>query len=372
MALALLLALVAAPVSANPGQDRLELLGSTRDYLVVLRIGPAADEAVAASAGVVLCGVPAGGTGSEAFARGVHHVEVHVLDRMSWRVVDTAAIGIAAENAITGLRQPIPPTKMMDPGLGPADLHYGGNVYMPDGRYRIDVEAVGQPVSFDFVVSGDEPQSVPSPWTVLVGRGFSTASYVLFGAAGLVAALLIATGRWAPPSARATRGLFVALIGYQSVHEIEHVVQVVQAKLLGVPNAAGIVGSFFNLEPVHLAYNSWFLSLALAVTAGYVVWHRKELAPPPILSGLMIAATALQVYHVFEHLAKTGQFLGSGLNGVPGVLGQYADPIWLHFWLNTAAYVPFVIAFIAAGTCGATARELRRWLGPGRRRPALS
>ncbi len=350
-ALALLLSLAAAPAYADAGTTgHLELLGSTRDYVVVLRLGPGAEATAPGTAlnQIVFCGQPAGGVDSPEFARSVHHLEIHLLDRLTWRVVDTSAVSIAIEGKLDRLRREVPATKMLDPNIGPADLHYGGNIYMPDGQYHVDVEASGQPVGFDFVVRGDEPEPMPSLRTVLFERGWRTPFYLLFSLAALATCALIAAGRWRPSSARMTRGFFAALLVFQGLHEIEHIIQMVQVYLLDEPGAAGLFGAIFNVEVIHLSYNAWFLALALTVTGGYVVWHRRELAPGRALAALLVFGTAVQSYHVVEHVVRVGQFLQSGVDGTPGILGQYVDLVLLHFLFNTVAFMPFVAVFVAA------------------------
>src|SRR5439155_7214996 len=210
-----------------------------------------------------------GGMAAPEFARGTHHLEVHLLDRLTWRVVETSALSIAIENTITGLRQPIPTTRMMDPGIGAADLHYGGNVFMPDGRYRVDVQVVGQEASFDFVVRQDQPEEVPGAATVLFGRGVAPGLYLLFSLVALAVGALTALGRLRPTTAAGARAAFLVLLAFQGFHQLEHVVQVVQAKVLGIRGAAGLAGSVFGLEPIHLAYNSWFWALCVLVTASW-------------------------------------------------------------------------------------------------------
>lgn len=364
--------LMAWPVSADSGRGNLELVGTTRDYLVVLRLGPGAEEFAPGATlnQIVFCGKPEGGVGSPEFARGLHHLEVHLLDRMTWRVVDTSAIAIQIQGKMDGLRQTVPPTKMADPNIGPADLHYGSNIFMPNGQYRVDVEAAGQPISFDFVVRNDEPEPLPSLWTVLFQRSVSTPFYLLFSLAAFSASALVAVGRWRPPTARVTQGFFAALIPFQGLHELEHVIQVVQVYLLDRPRAAGLFGSVFGVEVVHLSYNGWVLALMATVTAGYLVWHRRELAPSRLVVGLLVAGTAVQLYHVLEHVVRVGQFLQSGVDGTPGILGQVVDLVLLHFIFNTAAFAPFVIVFVMTGAYRPVAQELRGLVPAERFRPS--
>src|SRR5262249_52445197 len=62
--------------------------------------------------------------------------------------------------------------------------------------------------------------------------------------------------------------LFFEMMILQGVHEMEHIVQVVQRTMLGIGNGAGMLGSVFDVEPVHMVYNLLFLVLIGAVYAG--------------------------------------------------------------------------------------------------------
>ncbi|MGH8875664.1 MAG: right-handed parallel beta-helix repeat-containing protein, partial [Acidimicrobiia bacterium] len=131
--------------------------------------------------------------------------------------------------------------------------------------------------------------------------------------------------------------MLVAALAVQGVHQIEHLIQVVQAKMLGSKNAHGLAGAAFDIEWVHLAFNGvLWAALALAV-AGY---GRERLAsqrkPRPAGFWALGAGLALQSYHLVEHLLKIHQHVTWGLTPAPGILGHSLDLVWLHFGINLA------------------------------------
>jgi hypothetical protein len=170
-------------------------------------------------------------------------------------------------------------------------------------------------------------------------------------------------------TAQAARLLLLEAVVLQGFHEIEHIVQVVQRYWLGIKDGAGVLGSVFDLEPVHLAYNLTFLGLlALAYAGG-----RRDGAIPR-RRGLVLALLGLalvgQAYHSLEHVVKIVQFLETGRNGTPGILGQWVPVVWLHFAFNTVIYAPVLAAFLLGGFPRAIGRDLagllpkaatRRW-----------
>jgi hypothetical protein len=60
---------------------------------------------------------------------------------------------------------------------------------------------------------------------------------------------------------------------------------------------------------------------------------------------LLTFTVAAQTYHFIEHSFKMGQFLETGMNGTPGILGHAFSIVWLHFWLNAVVTAPLLIAF---------------------------
>jgi len=169
---------------------------------------------------------------------------------------------------------------------------------------------------------------------------------------------------------QATALLFLEAVLLQGFHQVEHVVQVVQRSVLGVANGAGVLGSVFDIEPVHMVYNAAFLGLLAAV---YLGARGNRVAIPrraSLVLGLLGLSLVLQSYHTVEHVVKMWQFSQSGLNGTPGILGHWVPVVYLHFWYNTLIYAPALAAFLVGGYVGASRRALaglsRRRLGSAR------
>jgi len=168
--------------------------------------------------------------------------------------------------------------------------------------------------------------------------------------------------------------LFAEMLVLQGVHEIEHIVQVVQRTMLGISQGAGLLGSVFDIEPVHMVYNGAFLVLIGLVYGGC----RRDRGAIPRQADrvmqLLVASFVFQIWHTIEHVVKMWQYVETGLNGTPGILGYWIPVVYLHFGYNTLLYAPIVAAFFLGGFHTATMRVLREMLR-GRtssRRPRLA
>jgi hypothetical protein len=139
--------------------------------------------------------------------------------------------------------------------------------------------------------------------------------------------------------------LFLEMMILQGVHEMEHIVQVVQRTILGIGNGAGMLGSVFDVEPVHMVYNVLFLILIGAVYAGCRRDRSVIPANPQAVMRLLQVSFVFQIWHSVEHVVKMYQYIETGLNGTPGILGYWIPVVFLHFGYNTLLYVPIVVAF---------------------------
>jgi hypothetical protein len=162
---------------------------------------------------------------------------------------------------------------------------------------------------------------------------------------------------------------FLGLILLQGFHEVEHVVQVFQHFVFNNPKGAGLLGTWVDIEPVHVAYNGAFLLLI-----GLCFWvggFAGELARRrPITFWLMTFALAFEGYHFVEHIFKIVQFIDTGKNGTPGILGRFFNLVWLHLSYNTIAYAPLVLVFFIDGysrRATATLSSIMRLGRPGLR-----
>lgn len=150
--------------------------------------------------------------------------------------------------------------------------------------------------------------------------------------------------------------LYVLLVGTQSAHVAEHVVQVAQLRLLGIPaaHARGIFGAL-DVEWVHFAWNAWIL---VAITLLLVGRPR---------SGWLRVAGVLAGWHLAEHAVLISLYLATGIEGRPGLLAHGGllgggIPVMrpeLHLAYNLAETLPLLIGL------SAVLRQVRRDQGPG-------
>ncbi|MBI3975084.1 MAG: hypothetical protein HY334_01715 [Armatimonadetes bacterium] len=109
-------------------------------------------------------------------------------------------------------------------------------------------------------------------------------------------------------------GIFVIL---QAGHVFEHIAQLVQKFVLGMPVAQGILGAMFDTEWVHFLFNVVTQSGLLVV---FLLWRRAGASVPTALW----VAMAVQGVHTIEHVAKMYQYYALGItvgaSGNPGLL----------------------------------------------------
>ena len=160
----------------------------------------------------------------------------------------------------------------------------------------------------------------------------------------------------ADPRQRATRVhlIFIALLGIQGFHLVEHITQVVQRYLLDIPNGNGILGSVADVEPVHFIYNVGYLGLVLATYLMLDLHRDGGSLLGRSTFALLTFALAFQAFHVVEHVFKMVQYLQLGFqNGTGGIFGVgqgalaplFPIPL-LHLAYNAVAYLPAVFAFV--------------------------
>lgn len=140
--------------------------------------------------------------------------------------------------------------------------------------------------------------------------------------------------------------VFAAALALQAVHQIEHLAQLVQAKILLIKPAHGLFGSIFDNEWVHVVYNGGLFVLLVLTTVTLV---RERVARRPIGWLFLGGALAVQSYHVVEHAVKLAQHLTTGVDPAPGVLGQILDLVWLHFTFNLIVLLLMVAGFLGLG-----------------------
>ena len=90
-----------------------------------------------------------------------HHLVVHVFDKKTRQAVTDATVTMSfasldRKGNPTEAPIAVPVVVMQAIGKGPASTHYGNNVTMPAGRYKVTVSVNDQPAVFD-VKASDAP-----------------------------------------------------------------------------------------------------------------------------------------------------------------------------------------------------------------------
>ena len=142
--------------------------------------------------------------------------------------------------------------------------------------------------------------------------------------------------------------MFAATVMIQTLHMVEHVAQVWQKFVLDYSYAHGLIGSL-DLEQVHFTFNLMYLGALIYVTLGWLNFGRRVCRQEKMLGALLILTVMVQGYHMVEHSARLAQFLNSGLQGTPGLLGAHFDGVVFHALMNTVVYLPAVVVFVCSG-----------------------
>jgi hypothetical protein len=137
------------------------------------------------------------------------------------------------------------------------------------------------------------------------------------------------------------------------VHVLEHVVQLAQVHVLGVPDddALGLLGYVFQFqgteEWLHLVFNLAYLS-GIYLLVAFVRRAVPAIVPQTAFVVFLISAVGLQTWHGIEHVVIIARVIASGGCPCPGVvdvaLGT-TDTV-LHFFYNAITYTGLVIPFV--------------------------
>jgi len=95
-----------------------------------------------------------------------HHLVVHVYDRKTGQAVTDAKVSLSFEplgrgNKPAGASVDVPVVNMQAIGQGPKSTHYGNNVVMPAGSYRVTATINGEETVFR-VAASDAPGAAES------------------------------------------------------------------------------------------------------------------------------------------------------------------------------------------------------------------
>ncbi len=142
---------------------------------------------------------------------------------------------------------------------------------------------------------------------------------------------------------RELRAILVAAVLLQGFHVLEHSAQVFEAFIMHQSPAHGLLGQLLDREWMHFVYNTVLLSMMVVLFVGMSRPHLA--AASPFVYTFFLAGMLLQSYHVVEHSVKLRQYLTTGIEPAPGILGKLFDLVWLHFWINLLVYLPILAAF---------------------------
>ena len=144
-----------------------------------------------------------------------------------------------------------------------------------------------------------------------------------------------------------------AVVAIQGGHVVEHIVQLLQVTIFGVPDdkALGLLGYVLQFngteEWLHLGYNTVYLLSLYALIAP--LWRITPAVLPVLTFWFFMAASVwLETWHMVEHGVIISNVIANGGCPCPGIgdaaLGV-SDAV-LHFFYNAIAYTGTIVPFV--------------------------
>ncbi|GBC70448.1 hypothetical protein HRbin02_00215 [Candidatus Calditenuaceae archaeon HR02] len=144
----------------------------------------------------------------------------------------------------------------------------------------------------------------------------------------------------------------VALTAFvtQTLHMIEHSVQMYQHLVLGLPPklANGLL-FFLDLEWNHFIFNTLYLVFLAIILVRMKLWVLVSFHKEVIIPNIFIIGFTTQSYHLIEHTYRMYEFLTTGCTPCTGILGKFFNMVHFHFFLNIVAYLPMLLLIIKSG-----------------------
>jgi hypothetical protein len=145
-----------------------------------------------------------------------------------------------------------------------------------------------------------------------------------------------------------------SIVAVQTLHCIEHVVQLYQYAVLHEPNPKGLLGVWFDREWVHFFFNLTVGGLLLALFVGFRMYERRWQRSSPLGWWALTAAIVVEVgLHVPEHAVRLYQHVVYGWNPAPGILGHTAlhgagpfNLVYLHDAYNFTVTALLIVALV--------------------------
>jgi hypothetical protein len=147
---------------------------------------------------------------------------------------------------------------------------------------------------------------------------------------------------------------YAIVVAVQGVHVFEHVVQLVQVFVLGIPDkdALGLLGYVFRFqgteEWLHLVFNGLYVASLVVVAWGFFISPAaRSVVPTWGMVAFLVFGLLLEMWHVNEHIVIISNVIANNGCPCPGILDErlgLSDTV-LHFGYNSVAYVATVIPF---------------------------
>jgi hypothetical protein len=148
---------------------------------------------------------------------------------------------------------------------------------------------------------------------------------------------------------------YTAVVIVQSIHVVEHVIQLVQVYLLGIADddALGLLGYVFEFqgteEWLHLVFNALYLTGLSLIAVGLLRSPAARAAIPAwVFAMLLFFGVWLEAWHVIEHAVIIANVVSNDGCPCPGILDArlgVSDTI-LHFIYNLIAYIATALPFL--------------------------
>jgi hypothetical protein len=145
---------------------------------------------------------------------------------------------------------------------------------------------------------------------------------------------------------------FIAIVGIQGVHVFEHIVQLAQIYVFGVPNdqAFGLLGYVLRFdgteEWLHLGFNVAYLTslYLLVLPLRRLV---PAIIPLRVFLAFVISGVGVESWHMVEHIVIISHIIanhGCPCPGIGDVALGVTDKV-LHFFYNAISYSATVLPF---------------------------
>jgi hypothetical protein len=147
---------------------------------------------------------------------------------------------------------------------------------------------------------------------------------------------------------------YAAVVVIQGGHVVEHIIQLIQVFVLGVPDdqALGLLGYVFAFqgteEWLHIVFN--VLYLISLVVIGWGLWRSpvaRSVVPRFGMMAFVFFGVSLEAWHVVEHVVIISNVVANNGCPCPGILDSrlgVSDTV-LHFGYNAIAYSATILPF---------------------------